>query len=80
VLRAIQAVNPDFIYVASQPTDTVGIIRAAHEIWLKAAAWSAPNMRRSKANSARSLSRRSESRVTSRANENRIRVAATITV
>jgi branched-chain amino acid transport system substrate-binding protein len=35
VLRAIQAVNPDFIYVASQPTDTVGIIHAAHEIGLK---------------------------------------------
>jgi branched-chain amino acid transport system substrate-binding protein len=35
VLRAIQVTNPDFIYVASQPTDTVGIIRAAHEIRLK---------------------------------------------
>jgi branched-chain amino acid transport system substrate-binding protein len=35
VMRAIQAVNPDFIYVASYPTDTVGIIRAAHEIGLK---------------------------------------------
>jgi branched-chain amino acid transport system substrate-binding protein len=36
VLRAVQATNPDFIYVASYPTDTVGIIRAAHEIGLKA--------------------------------------------
>jgi branched-chain amino acid transport system substrate-binding protein len=35
VMRAIQSVNPDFIYVASYPTDTVGIIRAAHEIGLK---------------------------------------------
>jgi branched-chain amino acid transport system substrate-binding protein len=35
VLRAVQATNPDFIYVASYPTDTVGIIRAAHEIGLK---------------------------------------------
>jgi branched-chain amino acid transport system substrate-binding protein len=36
VLRAIQATNPDVVYVASGPTDSVGIIRAAHEIGLKA--------------------------------------------
>jgi branched-chain amino acid transport system substrate-binding protein len=36
VMRAAQATNPDFIYVASYPTETVGIIRAAHEIGLKA--------------------------------------------
>jgi len=35
VLRAAQATNPDFIYVASYPTDTVGIVHAAHEIGLK---------------------------------------------
>ena len=35
VMRAAQATNPDFIYVASYPTDTVGIVRAASEIGLK---------------------------------------------
>jgi branched-chain amino acid transport system substrate-binding protein len=35
IVRAIDATNPDFIYVASYPTDTVGIVRAAHEIGLK---------------------------------------------
>jgi branched-chain amino acid transport system substrate-binding protein len=35
VLRAIRTTNPDFIYVVSHPTDTVSIIRAAHEIGLK---------------------------------------------
>jgi branched-chain amino acid transport system substrate-binding protein len=35
MLRAVQATNPDFIYVASHPPDTVGIVRAAHEIRLK---------------------------------------------
>lgn len=32
VVRAIQASNADFVFVASYPPDTVGIIRAAHEI------------------------------------------------
>ena len=36
ILRAIQATNPDLIFVASYPPDTVGMIRAAHEIGLKA--------------------------------------------
>jgi ABC-type branched-subunit amino acid transport system substrate-binding protein len=31
----IQATNPDFIYVASHPTHTVGIVRGAHEIGLR---------------------------------------------
>jgi branched-chain amino acid transport system substrate-binding protein len=35
IVRAIQATNPNFVYVASYPTDTVGIVRAAHEIGLK---------------------------------------------
>jgi branched-chain amino acid transport system substrate-binding protein len=35
VMRAAQASNPDFIYVASYPTDTVGIVRTANEIGLK---------------------------------------------
>jgi len=35
VIRAAQATNPDFIYVASYPADTVGMVRAAHEIGLK---------------------------------------------
>jgi hypothetical protein len=33
--RGIQASNPDFAYVASCPTETVGIVRAANEIGLK---------------------------------------------
>jgi branched-chain amino acid transport system substrate-binding protein len=35
IVRAIQAANPDFVYVASYPTDSVGIVRAANEIRLK---------------------------------------------
>jgi branched-chain amino acid transport system substrate-binding protein len=36
IVRGIQAANPDIVYVASYPSDTVGIIRAANEIGLKA--------------------------------------------
>ena len=36
ILRAIQAINPDLIYVCAYPPDTVGFIRAANEIDLKA--------------------------------------------
>ncbi len=36
VLRAIQAADPDLIYVCAYPPDTVGFVRAAHEIDLKA--------------------------------------------
>jgi branched-chain amino acid transport system substrate-binding protein len=32
VLRAVQAANPDIVFVASYPPDTVGIVRAAHEV------------------------------------------------
>jgi branched-chain amino acid transport system substrate-binding protein len=35
-VRGIQAANPDLVFVASYPPDTVGIIRAASEIGLKA--------------------------------------------
>ena len=35
ILRAIQAANPDVVYVASYPTDSVGIVRAANEIRLR---------------------------------------------
>jgi branched-chain amino acid transport system substrate-binding protein len=35
VVRAVRATNPDVIYVASYPPDTVGILRAASEIGLK---------------------------------------------
>ena len=34
-VRAIQAANPDIVFVAAYPPDTVGIVRAAHEIGLK---------------------------------------------
>ncbi|HET6308307.1 MAG TPA: amino acid ABC transporter substrate-binding protein [Rhodopila sp.] len=36
IVRAIQAANADLVFVASYPPDTVGMIRAAHEIGLKA--------------------------------------------
>src|SRR5580693_7031902 len=36
IVRAIQATNPDLVFVASYPPDTVGMIRAAHEVGLKA--------------------------------------------
>ena len=36
IVRAIQATNPDLVFVASYPPDTVGMIRAANEIGLKA--------------------------------------------
>lgn len=36
VIRAVRATNPDVIYVASYPPDTVGILRAANEVGLKA--------------------------------------------
>jgi branched-chain amino acid transport system substrate-binding protein len=35
VARAVQATNPDIVYVASYPLDTIGIVRAAHEIGFK---------------------------------------------
>ncbi len=34
IMRAVQAANPDIIYVAAYPPDTVGIIRATNEIGL----------------------------------------------
>jgi branched-chain amino acid transport system substrate-binding protein len=34
IIRAVQAAAPDMVYVASYPTDTVGIVRAANEIGL----------------------------------------------
>jgi branched-chain amino acid transport system substrate-binding protein len=36
ILRAVQATKPDIVYVASYPIDTVGMVRAAKEIGLKA--------------------------------------------
>jgi branched-chain amino acid transport system substrate-binding protein len=35
IVRAIQATNPDLVLVCSYPPDTVGVIRAAHEVGLK---------------------------------------------
>jgi branched-chain amino acid transport system substrate-binding protein len=34
IMRAVQALNPDIVYVAAYPPDSVGIIRAASEIGL----------------------------------------------
>ena len=36
ILRAVQATNPDLIYICAYPPDTVGFVRAANEIDLKA--------------------------------------------
>jgi branched-chain amino acid transport system substrate-binding protein len=36
VLRGVQAANADIVYVASYPADSVGIVRAAHELRLTA--------------------------------------------
>jgi len=36
IVRAVRATNPDIIYVASYPTDTAGILRAASEVGLQA--------------------------------------------
>jgi branched-chain amino acid transport system substrate-binding protein len=35
IVRAIQATSPDLVLVCSYPPDTVGMIRAAHEVGLK---------------------------------------------
>ena len=35
IVRAIQATNPDIVYVASYPPDSVGMVKAANEIGLK---------------------------------------------
>jgi branched-chain amino acid transport system substrate-binding protein len=35
IVRAIQATNPDLVLVCSYPPDSVGIVRAAHEVGLK---------------------------------------------
>ena len=35
IVRAIQATNPDIVFVASYPPDTAGMVRAANEIGLK---------------------------------------------
>ena len=32
IIRGVQAANPDIVYVASYPLDSVGIVRAANEI------------------------------------------------
>jgi branched-chain amino acid transport system substrate-binding protein len=36
IVRAIQATSPDLVFVASYPPDTVGMLRAASEVGLKA--------------------------------------------
>jgi branched-chain amino acid transport system substrate-binding protein len=35
IVRAVQASKPDLVFLASYPTDTVGIVRSIHEIGLK---------------------------------------------
>ncbi len=34
IMRAVQALNPDIVFVAAYPPDTVGIVRAANEVGL----------------------------------------------
>ena len=36
IVRAIEATSPDIVYVASYPPDSVGMVKAAHEVGLKA--------------------------------------------
>jgi branched-chain amino acid transport system substrate-binding protein len=36
IIRAVEATHPDIIYCASYPHDTVGLVKAAHEVGLKA--------------------------------------------
>lgn len=36
IIRAVQATNPDLVFVASYPPDGTGIVRAANEVGLKA--------------------------------------------
>jgi branched-chain amino acid transport system substrate-binding protein len=36
IVRAVQATKPDLVFLASYPTDTVGIVRSINEIGLKA--------------------------------------------
>ncbi|NIR46813.1 MAG: ABC transporter substrate-binding protein, partial [Gemmatimonadetes bacterium] len=36
IVRAIQAANPDIVYVGSYPPDSVGMVKAANEVGLKA--------------------------------------------
>jgi branched-chain amino acid transport system substrate-binding protein len=36
IVRAIQATNPDIVYVGSYPPDSVGMVKAANEVGLKA--------------------------------------------
>ena len=36
IVRSIQAANPDVVFVASYPPDSVGMVRAANEVGLKA--------------------------------------------
>jgi branched-chain amino acid transport system substrate-binding protein len=36
IVRAIQAANPDLVFIASYPVDSVGMVRAASELGLKA--------------------------------------------
>ena len=36
IVRAVQATNPDVVYAASYPLDSVGLVRSANEIGLKA--------------------------------------------
>ena len=36
IVRAIKATNPDIVFVASYPPDSVGMLRAAHEVGLSA--------------------------------------------
>ena len=35
VVRAVQATNPDIFLACSYPADTVGLIRASHEVGFK---------------------------------------------
>src|SRR6201987_4462533 len=46
VMRAVQAANPDIVFVAAYPPDTVGIVRAAAEIGLSPKMFGGPTIGR----------------------------------
>ena len=39
IVRAIQAINPDLLVICSYPLDTVGMVKAVHEIGFKPKMW-----------------------------------------
>jgi branched-chain amino acid transport system substrate-binding protein len=62
VVRAVQATNPDIVYIGAYPPDNVGIIRAANEIGLKPKIMGGAMIGRSRCSSGRSATGSSPAR------------------